>query len=72
MEATLIATQSSNLLTVDRQNIEGIATDPTFAIVSSMAILTAIAVSSYAYVSTERQKNYSRKPCDRTPCHSCE
>jgi hypothetical protein len=72
MEPKLIATQSSNSLTFDRQSIEGATTDPTLAIATSIAILTAMSVSTYAYISKELHKPLSRKPCERTLCHSCE
>ncbi len=72
MEANLIATRLSDSQILDRQNIEGNTTDPTFAIATSIAILTAMAVSTYAYISKELQKPRNQKPCDRTPCHSCE
>jgi hypothetical protein len=72
MEVTLIATQSANSLTLDRQRIEDAAADSAFAIFSSIAILTAMAVSTYAYASRERQNYYSQKSCDRSPCNSCE
>lgn len=71
MEAKLIATQASNSLTLDRQRIEDTAADSAFAIFSSIAILTAIAVSTCAFVSRERQKSYSQKSC-QNPCNSCE
>jgi hypothetical protein len=71
MEATLIATQSANSLTLDRQRIEDAAADSAFAIFSSIAILTAMAVSTYAYVSRERQKSYTQKSCEQSPCNSC-
>jgi hypothetical protein len=71
MEAKLIATQSSNLLTLDRQRIEDAAADSAFAIFSSIAILTAMAVSTYAVVSRERQKSSNQKSCEQSPCSHC-
>ncbi len=70
MEATLIATQSANSVTLDRQRIEDTTTDSAFAIFSSIAILTAMAISTYAFA--KRQKAYTQKACEKSPCNSCE
>ncbi len=72
MESKLIATQSANLLTLDRQRIEDTAANSNFAMFSSIAILTAMAVSTYAFVSRERQKSHHQKSCEKSPCNNCE
>ena len=68
MEAKIIATQSYHSLTPNRQRIE----DSAFTTFSSIAILTAMAVFTYAFVAKERQKSYSQKHCDKSPCNNCE
>ncbi|WP_295619538.1 hypothetical protein [Chamaesiphon sp. GL140_3_metabinner_50] len=72
MESKLIATQSPNSLILDRQRIEDTAADSSFAMFSSIVILIAMAVSTCAFISKERQKSYTQKPCQKSPCNNCE
>jgi hypothetical protein len=72
MEANLIVIQSSDSLNPSQPQTESAATDPSFPIVSSIAVLTAIAVSTYACISKQRQKAQVHQCASKTPCHSCE
>jgi hypothetical protein len=72
MEAKLIVVQSSNSLSPSQQRVESAATDSTFPIVSSIGIMTAIAVSTYACISKQRQKLHSQKSSHKAICYSCE
>ncbi len=72
MEAKLIVIQPSNSLNPSQHRVEAAATDPMFPIVSSIAVVTAIVVSTYACISKERQKLHGRARSSKAICHSCE
>ena len=72
MESKLIATQSANSLILDRQKTEDAVVDSAFAMFSTIAILTAAAVSTYAFVSKERQKSSIQKSYEKSPCNNCK
>jgi hypothetical protein len=72
MEANLIVIQPANVLNPSQQRVENAAADPMFPIVSSIAVITAIAVSTYACISKERQKSRKWAGSPKTLCHSCE
>ena len=72
MEAKLIVIQPSNSLNPSQQRFESAATEPMFPIVSGITIITAIAVSTYAYISKQRQKLHKRASSSKAICHSCE
>ena len=72
MEAKLIVIQPSNSLNPSQHRVEGTATDPMLSIVSIIAVMTAIAVSTYACISKERQKSQRRATTPKALCHSCE
>ena len=71
MEAKLIVIQPSNSLNPSQYSVETATTDPMFPIVSSIAVMTAIAVSTYAYISQQRQKSNRRVADPKAVCHSC-
>jgi hypothetical protein len=71
MEAKLIVIQPSNSPPLSQKRAEDGVIDPLFPIVSWMAIMTAIAISTYAFISKERQKSRLRTTT-KTICHSCE
>ena len=72
MAAKLIVIQPSTSLNPSQQRIESAATDPTIPIVSGIAVMTAIAVSTYACISRERQKLQRRAASPKALCYSCE
>jgi hypothetical protein len=71
MEAKLIVIQPSNSLNPSQYRVERAAADPLFPIVSSIAVMTAIAVSTYACVSKQRQKSDRQVASPKALCHSC-
>ncbi|WP_309739142.1 hypothetical protein [Chamaesiphon sp. OTE_20_metabat_361] len=71
MEANLIVIQPSNSLNPSQYRVGNIATDPMLPIVSSIAVLTALAVSAYACISRYRQKSNGRVAAPKALCHSC-
>jgi hypothetical protein len=71
MEANLIVIQPSNSLNPRQYRVDTAATDPMFPIVSSIAVLTALAVSTYACISKERHKSKGRVASPKALCHSC-
>lgn len=72
MASELIATKSFNSVAFDRPKLEYATGDSVFALYSSIAILTAMAVSTYAFVARERQKSDARKSLEKSPCDRCE
>jgi hypothetical protein len=72
MAAKLIVIQPSNSLNPSQQRVESAATDPMLPIVSGIAVMTAIAVSTYACISRERKKLQRQAASPKALCHSCK
>lgn len=72
METKLIEIQPSNSIPSNQKAIELRPADITFFIILNLALLAAIAIPIYAFITKRKRASFGLKPPPKSICHCCQ